>query len=106
MKSWANVKKDDVLKAIDIFNRETPDFKDPRSTYLVYDGVIYPGKQIRRMSYEVAFGVKPEEKEIYGGKPTIDFFERLGFETYWTKRDVPVSDYEKQIMEMKTREKL
>ena len=105
MNSWTSVKKDDVIKAIDIFNRETPDFKDPRSTYLVYNGVIYPGKQIRRMSYEVTFGEEPEENEIYGGKPTIDFFERLGFETYWTKRDAPVLDYEKQIVEMKQRKK-
>lgn len=105
MANWARVEKEDVIKAIDIFNRETPNFKNPRSTYLVYDDVIYPGKQIRRMVYEVAFGVEPTEKEIYGGKQTISFFENLGFETYWTERDVSVTEYEKQITEMKTKKR-
>lgn len=105
MANWKNVKKEDVIKAIDKFNKETPDFTNPRSTYLVYDGIIYPAKQIRKMAHEVAFGIEPTEKEIYGGKPTIVFFENLGFDTYWTERDVSVPEYERQIAEMKSKKK-
>ena len=102
MNSWNSVKKEDVIKAIQIFNEVTPSYKKPSSTYLVYDDIVYPGKQIRRMSFEVAFVIEPKPQEIRGGRPTIKFFENLGFDTYWTQRDDPVIKYERQIAIMKT----
>lgn len=101
MADWKSVKREDVIEAIEIFNRKKPDFKVPRTTYLIYGDMVYPGKQIRRMAHVVSFGVEPTEKEIYGGKPTIKFFEKLEFDTYWTKRDAPIPKYEEQIEEMK-----
>lgn len=73
----------------------------PKSTYLIYEGIVYPGKQIRRMAHVIVYGIEPTEKEIYGGKPTIDFFEKLGFDTYWTERDTAIPEYEQQIEAMK-----
>lgn len=99
------IEKDDVIKAIEIFEREKPNYTNPRSTYLVYNGIIYSGKQIRRMAYKLVFGEEPGKKELRGGKPTICFFENLEFTTYWTERDVAIPEYEKQIEEMKLKKK-
>ena len=50
------------------------------------------------MAYYIAFGVEPAH--FYGGKNTIDFYEDLGFDTYWTERDKVISEYEVQIGKM------
>lgn len=98
MPDWSKVSRENVIKAIEIFNKEKPNYSKSRTTYLVYDNIVYPGKQIRRMAYYIAFGIEPNH--FYGGKNTIDFYENLGFETYWTKRDKTISEYEVQIGEM------
>lgn len=99
MSDWSKVTREDVIKAIEKFNKEKPDYAKSRTTYLVYDNTVYPGKQIRRMAYEIAVGV--ESEHFFGGKNTIDFYENLGFDTYWTKRDSEIPEYEMQILKMK-----
>lgn len=95
MSDWSKVTREDVIKAIEKFNKEKPDYAKSRTTYLVYDNTVYPGKQIRRMAYEIAVGV--ESDHFYGGESTVDFYENLGFDTYWTKRDGEIPEYEMQI---------
>ena len=60
MSDWSRVTRDDVIKAIEKFNREKPDYAKSRTTYLIYDNIVYPGKQIRRMAYYIAFGIEPD----------------------------------------------
>jgi hypothetical protein len=96
--NWRDVTKKDVLEAIQKFEKEKPDYYKSKTTYLVYHGIVYPGKQIRRMAYFTAFGVEPEH--FYGGEDTINFFKNLGFDTYWTTRDKVVPEYENQISNM------
>jgi hypothetical protein len=95
---WKDITKEDVLEAIKKFEKEKPDCYKSKTTYLVYNEIVYPGKQIRKMAYYIAFGVEPEH--FYGGKNTVKFFEKLGFDTYWTTRDKAVPDYENQISNM------
>lgn len=99
MSDWSKVTRIDVIKAIEKFNKENPDYAKSRTTYLVYDNTVYPGKQIRRMAYEIAVGV--ESDHFFGGKNTIDFYEKLGFDTYWTRCDSEIPEYELQILKMK-----
>ena len=99
MSDWSKVTRKDVIKAIEKSNKEKPDYAKSRTTYLVYDNTVYPGKQIRRMAYEIAVGV--ESDHFLGGKNTIDFYENLGFDTYWTERDCEIPEYEMQILKMK-----
>lgn len=96
MSDWSKVTREDVIKAIEKFNKEKQSYAKSRTTYLIYDNIVYPGKQIRRMAYDIAFGVEPSH--FYGGKNTIDFYENLGFDTYWTERDEEIPEYEVQIM--------
>lgn len=99
MSDWDKISREDVIKAIEQFKKEKTNYANSSTTYLIYDNIVYPGKQIRRMAYYITFGIEPEH--FYGGKNTIDFYENLGFKTYWTKRDKTIPEYESQILEMK-----
>ncbi len=98
---WNKVNREDVIKAINEFDNNIIEYTRPRTTYLVYQGKIYPAKQIRRMGYKNVYGYNPKEHEIYGGRPTIKFLEKRGFETYWKTRDKENIEYEQQINEMR-----
>lgn len=79
---WSEVTREDVLKAVRIFNSEHPDHPEPRSTFLVIDGHRYPAKHIRGMAYRVHFGQEIKKEDYAVGQETVRFFERLGFETH------------------------
>lgn len=85
---WSEVTREDVLKAVRIFNSEHPDHPEPRSTFLVIDGHRYPAKHIRGMAYRVHFGQEIKKEDYAGGQETVRFFERLGFETHYTHQNV------------------
>ncbi len=98
MSDWSKVTRKDVIKAIQKFDKEKPNYAKSSTTYLIYDNIVYPGKEIRRIAYDIAFGIEPDH--FYGGKNTIDFYENLGFDTYWTERDREIPEYKTQIMEI------
>ena len=77
--NWVNITKDDVIKAINKFLLENPQYPEPRTTFLVYEGKRLPAKHIRGMAYTVHYGIEISKADFGGGFETVKFFERLGF---------------------------
>ena len=86
--NWKDITREDVEKAISFFEANTPDYPEPRSTFLLYNGKKYPAKHIRGMAYKVHFGQEISKNDFAGGQETVRFFERLGFETQYTHKSV------------------
>ena len=85
---WNEVTAADVITAISIFDSENPEYPEPRSTFLVYNGKKYPAKHIRGMAYQVHFGIAISKNDYAGGQETVRFFDRLNFETQYTNINV------------------
>ena len=77
---WTEITQSDVIKAIELFLSDTPEYPEPRSTFLVYNGKKLPAKHIRGMAYKVHYGREISKSEFGGGMETVRFFKRLGFE--------------------------
>lgn len=86
--NWIEITKEDVIKAILIFESDNPDYPEARSTFLVYKGKKYPAKHIRGMAYKVHFGQEISKNDFAGGQETVRFFDRLGFETQYTHKSI------------------
>ncbi len=82
--NWTNITRDDVLKAINIFNMDNPEYPEPKVTFLIYKNQKLPAKHIRGMAYKVAYGKDIKKSDYGGGMETVRFFERLGFEMHYT----------------------
>ena len=78
--NWVEITREDVIKAIEKFLANNPEYPEPRSTFLVYDGKRLPAKHIRGMAYREHFGVEISKNDFGGGMETVRFFERLGVE--------------------------
>ena len=78
--NWLDITRADVIKAIEIFFAENPEYPFPKNTFLIYKGNKLPAKHIRGMAYKVAYGNKISKSDFGGGMETVRFFERLGFE--------------------------
>ncbi|MDO5156629.1 MAG: nitrilase-related carbon-nitrogen hydrolase [Eubacteriales bacterium] len=78
--NWVEITKDDVVMAIENFLNDNPEYPEPRSTFLVYEGKKLPAKHIRGMAYQEHYGVEIAKSEFGGGSETVRFFERLGFD--------------------------
>lgn len=85
---WSEVTVEDVIKAVNMFESENPEYPEPRSTFLLYNGKKYPAKHIRQMAYKVHFGQEIRKADFSGGEETVRFFERLGFQTQYTHKSV------------------
>lgn len=85
---WNEITREDVLKAVKIFNSERPTHPEARSTYLMLDGKKYPAKHIRGMAYKVHFGHEAHKSDYAGGQETARFFEKLGFEVHYTHQNI------------------
>lgn len=83
---WKSVTRNHVLKAIDIFLEENPEYPEAKTTFLLYNGKKLPAKHIRGMAYKVANGVEISKQDFTGGKETVRFFERLGFEVDYIEK--------------------
>ena len=83
MTKWKDITHDDVIKAIEIFNAENPDYPAPRNTFLLYEGRKYPAKHIRGMAYKVHYNQEISKAEFTGGNETYKFFKRLGFDVQY-----------------------
>lgn len=82
--NWMDITEEDVIKAIDIFNKENPKYPEPKVTFLIYKNQRLPAKHIRGMAYKVAYGNNISKSDYGGGMETVKFFERLGFEMHYT----------------------
>ena len=98
---WDSVKREDVEKAIRLFLSENLEYPSPRSTFLLYDGKRLPAKHIRGMAYKVANNIEVSKSDYAGGMETVRFFERLGFEVYYTgaKKQQPVAVLDREVSE-------
>ncbi len=82
--NWLDITREDVTKAIEVFHAENPEYPTPKSTFLIYNGKKLPAKHIRGMAYKVAYGKEISKNDFGGGMETVRFFERLGFEMFYT----------------------
>lgn len=82
--NWMDITREDVIKAIGVFHAENPEYPTQKSTFLIYNGKKLPAKHIRGMAYKVAYGKEISKNDFGGGMETVRFFERLGFEMFYT----------------------
>lgn len=80
---WSLVTRDNVLKAIEIFDLEQPKHPPARNTFLIFNNQKYPAKHIRGMAYKVAFNEITRKDEYTGGDETVKFFSPLGFDVWY-----------------------
>jgi predicted amidohydrolase/very-short-patch-repair endonuclease len=78
--NWVDITKEDVIKAIEKFLADNPEYPEPKSTFLIYGGKKLPAKHIRGMAYAAHYGVEISKSDFGGGMETVKFFERLGFD--------------------------
>ncbi|MBU3154626.1 hypothetical protein LL037_16590 [Clostridium estertheticum] len=82
--NWMDITRENVIKAIEIFHAENTEYPSSKSTFLIYNGKKLPAKHIRGMAYKVAYGKEISKNDFGGGMETMRFFERLGFEIFYT----------------------
>lgn len=99
--NWVEITKDDVVKAIEKFILENPEFPEPRSTFLLYEGKKLPAKHIRGMAYAVHYGTEISKADFGGGMETVKFFERLGFSVEYHGISIADTKGAKEIKENK-----
>ena len=92
--NWMNITKEDVIKAIKKFLELRPEYPQARSTFLIYNKKKLPAKHIRGMAYKEHYGVEISKEDFTGGKETVKFFERLGFEVEYSESSVNKADVE------------
>lgn len=78
--NWIDITRADVIKAIEKFLASNPEYPEPRSTFLIYEGKKLPAKHIRGMAYQEHYGIPISKKDFGGGIETVRFFKRLDFE--------------------------
>ncbi|MBU3198553.1 hypothetical protein LL037_18995 [Clostridium estertheticum] len=86
--NWMDITRENVIKAIEIFRAENTEYPSSKSTFLIYNGKKLPAKHIRGMAYKVAYGKEISKNNFGGGMETVRFFERLGFEIFYTGKSV------------------
>lgn len=76
-----------LIKAIQLFLAEKPEYPEPKNTFLLYEGKKLPAKYIRGLAYKIAYKKEIPKADYQGGMETVRFFEKLGFETYYIGKD-------------------
>lgn len=102
---WNEITFEDVIQAIHIFESEKPAYPPSRFTFLLYNGKKYPAKHIRGMAYYVHFREEISKEAFAGGKETVRFFSRLGFETQYNAESKIESEFEIEPQELKKKSK-
>lgn len=78
--NWMEITREDVLKAIDLYQKNGQDCPASRSTFLIYDNKELPAKHIRGIAYKIHYNQNISKHDYGGGVETARFFQRLGFE--------------------------
>ena len=99
--NWSEITADDVEKAIALFESDNPNYPEPRSTFLIYNGKKYPAKHIRGMAYKVHFGQEISKDDYAGGYETVRFFDKLGFKTQYTHKSINTHPAKKNRLNIK-----
>jgi len=97
--NWVDITKDDVIKAIEEFLKNNPEYPEPRTTFLVYEGKKLPAKHIRGMAYHEHYGVEISKADFGGGLETVKFFERLGFTVEYQAKTIATPKEEEKSKE-------
>jgi hypothetical protein len=87
MVAWDSVSRDDVLRAIQEYDRQGPEtffsehgFGPSRTYELVFDSRRYPHKAILGTAYELATGQRLGSADFEGGKAgAVRVLGKLGF---------------------------
>lgn len=87
-KLWNEITREDVIKAIEIFDATHKPFPLPRNTFLIYNKKKYPAKHIRGLAYVIATKQEISKTEFSGGEETVRFFIRLGFQVEYQKNTI------------------
>jgi len=87
-KLWNEITREDVIKAIEIFDATHKPFPLPRNTFLIYNNKKYPAKHIRGLAYVIATKQEISKTEFSGGEETVRFFIRLGFQVEYHKNKI------------------
>ena len=87
-KHWDNITKEDVIKAIELFDASHKSYPAPLNTFLICNDKKYPAKHIRGMAYYVANKQEISKQEYSGGEETVRFFTRLGFQVEYHKNTI------------------
>ena len=82
---WKNVRREHVIKAIQEFEKSNLDYPKARNTFLIYNHKKYPAKHIRGLAFEIANNREIKKSEYSGGKETVNFFIKLGFEVEYKR---------------------
>lgn len=82
--NWLEITREDVVEAIHSFFAYNPEYPEPKSTFLLYNGKKLPAKHIRGMAYEKHYKSKIPKSDFGGGQETVNFFERLGFQVEYS----------------------
>lgn len=69
--SWDEINRNDVIKAIRIFDYDNKKYPEARSAFLIFEGRKYPAKHIRGIAYQVHFGTEINKEDFSGGKETV-----------------------------------
>jgi len=64
-KLWNEITREDVIKAIEIFDATHKPFPLPRNTFLIYNNKKYPAKHIRGLAYVIATKQEISKTERY-----------------------------------------
>jgi len=87
-KLWNEITREDVIKAIEIFDATHKPFPLPRNTFLIYNKKKYPAKHIRGLAYYIANKQEISKQEFSGGEETVRFLTRLGFHVEYQKNTI------------------
>lgn len=77
---WSTITREDIIKAIRAFVKDNPEYPEPKSTFLLFEGKKLPAKHIRGMAYKEAFGIEISKSDYAGGMETVRFFRKRGFD--------------------------
>ena len=80
---WSKITREDVIKAIQIFIKDNPEYPEARTTFLLLDGKKLPAKHIRGMAYKEVYGTEISKNNYAGGMETVRFFQKLGFDVFY-----------------------
>lgn len=80
---WSTITRKDVIKAIQVFTKDNPEYPEPKSTFLLFDGKKLPAKHIRGMAYKEVYGTEISKNDYAGGMETVRFFRKLGFDVFY-----------------------
>lgn len=94
-KLWDNIKHQDVIKAIELFDQQRDSYPEPRNTFLIYNNKKYPAKHVRGLAFKIANQKEISKSEYSGGDETAKFYKKLGFTVEYKKNTLepkPISN--------------